>query len=49
MLKARVALFAWLVVLAVFVEAADAGPGTVCGGLAGHRIEAGGKGKVFAS
>jgi hypothetical protein len=47
LLETRVALLARFLLAAVFVEAGDGLPGPVCGGLAGHRIEPGGKGEVF--
>jgi hypothetical protein len=47
MLKTRIAFLAWLVVLAVFKEAANSKPGPVSTGLTGLGIETSGKGEVF--
>src|SRR6266446_2367591 len=47
MLKAGIALLAWLVVLAIVIEVGDSKPGTICTGLPGLGIEARGKGILF--
>ena len=47
MLKAGVALLAWLLLAAILVEAADTSPSSICRCLTGHRIEPGGKGVVL--
>jgi hypothetical protein len=44
LLEARIALLPWFLVLAIFVEARNGEPGTICGGLPGLGVEPSGKG-----